>query len=144
MDTKRCPSGSVGAILVRGDEYLALYRSSYPPGLAGVAGHIDPGETPEDALRRELEEEMGVTAQGVHEILHEVLQNPCNRGYQEHEWHVFIIDSWEGEPHLLERDKHAWVRWMHKEEIAQYAQRGDMDPAWHNLFARIGVLKGES
>ena len=47
--------------LTRGDEVLMLYRNRPPnQGLwNGVGGHIEPGELPESACRREVEEETG-------------------------------------------------------------------------------------
>lgn len=55
----------VGAAVLRDGKVLASRRTE-PPRLAGrwelAGGKVDPGETDEDALVRELAEELGVTA----------------------------------------------------------------------------------
>ena len=141
MDGNRCPFGSVGAVIEKDGEYLALYRTSFPQGLAGIAGHIEPGETPAQALARELKEEAGITAEAFEEVLHTTLPNSCNKGYTSHEWWLYKVTAWGGEPRLMEPEKHTFVRFVSRDEIRAHAERKDMDPAWVSLFAELGVLE---
>jgi 8-oxo-dGTP diphosphatase len=55
----------VAAILVRGDEILCCQRSEHqalPFKWEFAGGKIEPGETPQEALHRELDEELGIRA----------------------------------------------------------------------------------
>ncbi|QQG37871.1 MAG: NUDIX hydrolase [Candidatus Kaiserbacteria bacterium] len=137
----RCPRGSVGAILRRGGDVLVLYRKKIPKGLAGVAGHIDEGELPQDALKRELFEEAGVTAKAMKLVFHEVIENnPCYAGSDSHEWWVYEVSKWDGEPRHRERDQHEFVRFMTLAEIREYAERNDIESAWVRIFTSAGIL----
>lgn len=54
------------AILYQGDRYLLQLRDNiptivYPGHWAFFGGHLDPGESPDQAMRRELQEEIGYT-----------------------------------------------------------------------------------
>lgn len=66
MPTPKPPVSVVCAVIERGGRFLLAER---PPGkkLAGLwefpGGKIEPGETPEAALHRELEEELGCQVQ---------------------------------------------------------------------------------
>lgn len=132
MDKKiLCPRGSVGAV-IRDTEgrFLVLYRKTFPQGLAFVAGHGEAGEDPKMSLKREVAEEAGISVKECALVLHETFENPCKNGFGSHEWWVFEITSWEGNPQVMEPDKHAFVRFMRPEEILRYAETGDIDPAW--------------
>ena len=57
------PAVSAAGLLLRGDGQGLFIRRGHEPGLgrlAFVGGFVDAGETPEEALRREVREEVGV------------------------------------------------------------------------------------
>ena len=59
----------VAVILLRADELLLCHRSParrwYPDVWDFPGGHVEPGENPHAALRRELTEELGVDLQDI-------------------------------------------------------------------------------
>jgi 8-oxo-dGTP diphosphatase len=102
----------VGAALLDGDRLLAARRSA-PPELAGrwelPGGKVEPGETPERALVRELREELGVTAEPVARVPGEWPPKP---GYVLRVWTARLLA---GTPEPLE--DHDELRWLTPGEL---------------------------
>ncbi len=102
----------VGAALLSGGRLLAARRSA-PPELAGrwelPGGKVEPGETPEQALVRELREELGVEAQPVERVPGEW---PLRVGLVLQVWTAHLVS---GEPRALE--DHDELRWLTPDEV---------------------------
>jgi 8-oxo-dGTP diphosphatase len=86
--------------------------SQRPPGkfLAGYwefpGGKLDGGEAPEQALRRELQEELGIELRRCHPLL-QLRHHYSDRAV---ELEVFVVDESVGEPSALEGLVLRWVR----------------------------------
>ncbi|QIQ02875.1 (deoxy)nucleoside triphosphate pyrophosphohydrolase [Streptomyces liangshanensis] len=100
-----------GALCDRGR--LLAARRSAPPELAGrwelPGGKVEPGEGPEEALVRELREELGVETLPVERIPG---QWPLGRGRVLQVWTARLLS---GEPTPLE--DHDELRWLGPDEV---------------------------
>ena len=107
-----------GATLLKNGEILLGLRSSqsdfYPDRWDIFGGHCEEGETIEDTLARELEEELGVRP-----IRYEALgvfDEPNPRDHGEARYHVFVVYEWMGEPTNC-GDEHLKIQWFHVDEL---------------------------
>lgn len=99
------------AAMVRGDGRLLLARRPEGKSMAGLwefpGGKIEPGESPEEALVRELHEELAVTARIPD------LQPFAFASHAYERFHllmpVFLCRRWEGEPVPREGQDVAWA-----------------------------------
>ncbi|MEE1756354.1 (deoxy)nucleoside triphosphate pyrophosphohydrolase [Streptomyces sp. SP18CS02] len=100
-----------GAVLAEGR--LLAARRSAPPELAGrwelPGGKLEPGETAQQALVRELREELGVETEPQERIPGEW---PLKPGYVLQVWTARLIS---GEPQPLE--DHDELRWLSRHEM---------------------------
>lgn len=115
-------------LLRRGDQILlAMKKRGFGSGFYnGVGGKIEPGETIEQAMVRECQEEIGVTPLRYWRVaVHDFLQTVGNEP-----WHIhinaYLCDNWEGEP--IETEEMA-PRWFDITDIP-YGEMWEDDAFW--------------
>ncbi|GIV54917.1 MAG: hypothetical protein KatS3mg039_1435 [Candidatus Kapaibacterium sp.] len=69
-------------------------------------GKVEPGESPVDALRREVQEELGITAH--HVTFLTATDHRYSDGGHFRVWY-FLVTQWEGTPSMSLWEEHAWV-----------------------------------
>ena len=81
---------SVAAIIKKGKKYLLIDRKIRPFGFACVAGHVDEGETPLNALIREVKEESGLEIVECRLLINELKSfEKCVYGLNSHYWYIY-------------------------------------------------------
>ncbi len=114
----------VACALLRTDGRLLIARRPEGKALAGLwefpGGKVEPGEHPEEALIRELYEELGIV------VSSEQLEPFRFASHTYEAFHLlmplFLCRDWQGEPHGRDGQKLAWAS---PREMADY----DMPPA---------------
>jgi len=97
----------VAAIIKRGNKIFATQRGygDYKDGWEFPGGKIEPGETPEEALVREIQEELEMTI--------EVCRHVIDVAYDYPQFHLamqcFLCSITDGTPRLLEHEAAKWL-----------------------------------
>jgi 8-oxo-dGTP diphosphatase len=105
----------VAALLVRDERVLLCHRSAarqwYPDVWDLPGGHVESGETPSQALARELEEELGVAIGEPGSELLSVREDGLTMT-------IWLIERWAGDPVNALPAEHDAVGWFSVPEIA--------------------------
>jgi mutator protein MutT len=104
----------VNAVLVRNGAVLlakrSAHRTSYPGLWSFPGGHVEPGETLEVALLREVGEEVGVIPTSFRPI--DTIADPNATKADPVTYHMFAVKAWSGgEPFAL-GDEHSELGWF--------------------------------
>ena len=120
----------VAAFIVREGRILlgqrAPDRAFYPDVWDVFGGHIEPGERPDQALVREVEEELGITPTQWTE-LGVIRDSP-----PEHELVVYLyrVTAWRGDPVNRQPEEHSLIQWL------SYSEAVKLDLA-HSSYPRL-------
>ncbi|MET8812350.1 (deoxy)nucleoside triphosphate pyrophosphohydrolase [Streptomyces sp. NPDC004549] len=126
----------VGAALLDEGRLLAARRSA-PPELAGrwelPGGKVEPGERPDEALVRELREELGVDADAVERVPG---QWPLKPPYVLQVWTARLRP---GSARPLPLQDHDELRWLTPDRLWEVPWLDQDVPAVRDLAARLGA-----
>lgn len=98
--------------LVKKDEVLlAMKKRGFGIGKwNGVGGKLNPGETIEQAMIREAQEEISVTLLSLNPVASISFLFPEDKRSWNQEVHVFLSDQWQGDPQESEEMQPQWFR----------------------------------
>jgi 8-oxo-dGTP diphosphatase len=104
------------AALVRDGLVLLAHRHPsrqwYPDCWDLVGGHVEPGELPHQAIRRECLEELGVH-------VHHPLSIPLTFDDPTLEMHAFLITRWDGDVVNAAPEEHDALRWFRPGDLEE-------------------------
>lgn len=112
----------VAAVLVREGRALlghrSPYRRWYPDVWDVLGGHVDDGESPSQALARELDEELGISVDVDlgNPVAHIV--DPAGQGGGL-DITIWVVTSWRGEIFNRAPDEHHELRWFARAEVPE-------------------------
>ncbi len=108
------------AILVRDGCVLlgkrAPHRKQAPDRWDVIGGHVEPGETLEHALIREVREEIGVTPTQFAKLV-TLTHGPAGTNATAH--HVYVVRAWTGGDPVMLGEEHTDLQWFPTAEASQ-------------------------
>ena len=128
------------ALFVRDGRVLlgrrSLTKRLYPGVWDLIGGHARRGETPEETLLREVEEEIG-SIPTVYSLL-ETAPEPNPEANGTGVYHVFLVRGWAGPEPSLRNAEHVELGWFTPGEARGLNLA---DPVYLELFARVEALR---
>ena len=103
-----CPVECVAFMFIQGNHVLAEQRKRtkqvMPGAVALPGGHLEAGEKPDEALRREVQEELGIVPIDVVYVC-----TLLHRSQEFRKLHYFAVTRWEGELIPQEAEFVVWI-----------------------------------
>jgi mutator protein MutT len=111
------------AILRSRDKVLLCHRRAdrawYPDVWDLPGGHIEPEESPREALSRELREELGIDVRLPDAAPPTIL-------YEDGiEFHLWVVSDWDGEVRNMAEDEHDAIGWFTRPELERLPLASD-------------------
>jgi 8-oxo-dGTP diphosphatase len=133
------PARTVGALFIGPDGKLLLglrapSKKVWPQHWDTIGGHVEDGESLEDALIREAREEVGVTPTRFRLIATVKERKPEIYGDALH--HVYAVTAWQGGDPANICDEHTELKWFSVSEMLLLTNIVDSD---YPRFARLAM-----
>lgn len=124
------PIVTVGALLVNEDAQVLLglrasWKKAWPDHWDSIGGRVEPGETLDEAMKREVREETGVTPTEF--LWLECVAERRPQLYGEAVHHVYAVTAWSGGPLENVCDEHAELKWFAPDELLTLPNLADSD-----------------
>lgn len=87
----------------------SAFRKAYPGSWDVIGGRVEPGESIEAALTRELGEELGITPRDP--VFFRSLEDPQMDADTPPVYHIYLVRDWEGTPHMRNHE-HTHLEWF--------------------------------
>lgn len=88
----------------------APHRKAYPDRWDVIGGRVEHGETEEQALARELREEIGIAPLSCEKLCSLRDTGPAERG--EATYHLYLVRAWTGGEPAMTNDEHTMLAWF--------------------------------
>jgi 8-oxo-dGTP diphosphatase len=125
----------VNAVLLRKDEVLLAKRSPMRKAYAGrwsfPGGHVEEGEDFEQALHRELQEEIGIVP-----VEYRKLAPITDPHTKETIYRMYAVTAWHGDPRIRDQE-HSELKWFKLDAAGRLA--GLALEAYRPLFAELAI-----
>ena len=133
---------TVGALLIGSDGKVLLglrapWKKAWPRHWDTIGGHVENGESLDDALIRELQEEVGVTPTRFRLVATVRERQPDIYGDALH--HVYAVTRWQGGDPANICDEHTELKWFSVGEMRLLTNIVDAD---YPLFAEQAMSEG--
>ena len=153
---KQCDHTSVGMLVWSGENILLVERKRFPFGFAPPAGHVDTDISFEDAAKRELKEEVGLSVKNMKLTAEGRKENPCRRENGTwHYWKIYEIEA-EGEIKRSE-DETKQAKFFSKDLINKLAKKTEqykkgnisnkdwekspgIEPIWYDWLKELKII----
>lgn len=134
------------ALIIHEQRVLLGRRSStrafYPDVWDLFGGHVEPGEQPQEALIRELREELAIAATAWTYLA--TLAGPPGEQPASGWYHLYRVTAWQGTPTNAQPHEHSAIRWVSLSEALALELA---DPAYRDLLTQhlgVGPATAES
>lgn len=114
---------------------------AYKRKFSVVAGHVEENETIEDALKREISEELNIVLTDNYELLKvfKQLDDSCRYGIDIHDWYVFDIKlNIDIEKINFDKEEIISLQWIEKEELPKY--KNYFTPGSKSMLTALGYF----